>query len=146
MDRNSTSPGAQTSCRITSNQSLAQFAHSGSQSEGTQENTSLVGGMPQPTLGIRGAALTWGRWLPVVALLYYRLAFLFNVMFGARQQDNPERPASPPPETLPPHVSFGDKNRNPRGINKSYNTTNYSGNAKNFGQGGTVNLKGATVH
>ncbi|KAG0137477.1 hypothetical protein HOY82DRAFT_477617 [Tuber indicum] len=76
----------------------------------------------------------------------YSLAFLFNVVFGARQQDNPKRPASPPPETLPPRVSFGNNNRNPRSIYKSYNVTNYSGNAKNFGQDGMVDLKWATVH
>ncbi|KAG0137479.1 hypothetical protein HOY82DRAFT_374592 [Tuber indicum] len=68
-------------------------------------------------------------------------------MSRASQQDNSKRPASPLPKTRPTHgVRIGNNNRNSGNIDSSYNTINYIGNTKNFGQGGAVIFNGATVH
>ncbi|KAG0137481.1 hypothetical protein HOY82DRAFT_535516 [Tuber indicum] len=127
-------PGFQIPSQVTDGKSPARFRRPGYELENDQQ---VVTARPRPTGEVCDVTQDQGGWwIPAEWWKWIVGLFLHTRVSHPSQQDGQ-------PETRATHnVQIGDHNQNSGTIQNSYNTTNYSGNAKNFGQNGTVTING----
>ncbi|CAZ84282.1 unnamed protein product [Tuber melanosporum] len=126
--------GFQTQSEITNGRSLERSHRPG---YGLENNQQLVAVIPQPPGEARVVAQDQGGWWIPAGLWKWILHFINNAPAPHPGRQDGQT------ETRPTHAEHvGDRRENSGTIEGSYNTTNYSGNAKSFGQNGKVTING----
>ncbi|KAG0137480.1 hypothetical protein HOY82DRAFT_477524 [Tuber indicum] len=101
-----------------------------------ENDQQVVTARPRPTGEVRDVTQDQGGWWIPAELWKRILHFIYNTPAPHTGQQGQT-------ETRPTRAEhLGDRRENSGTIEGSYNTTNYSGNARNFGQNGTVTING----